>query len=106
MAPINLEKLREVTEGDAALERQLFMLYFDTAERCLASLKTQIHVDDGATWKNAAHELKGASANIQAGKIAELCKFSEHLPADEEERERTCQLIEEGLAEIRAFLKL
>lgn len=80
--PIDLTHFRSFTEGDAQLERELGSLYLSTASIYLDEICRA--VEENRDWRNAAHALKGASANIGARDIAALAERSERdLPSGE-----------------------
>ena len=104
-SPLNWDELRAITEGDGQLEQHLFSLYWATTERCLKKMRSLVSGDEEQQWQKAAHELKGASANIRAEAMADLCRQVEYLPDDPEERARACELLEEAYATLRTFVR-
>lgn len=67
-APVDLDQLVAFTEGDLALERELASLYLRTARRYLAAMRAAAPGSRG--FEDAAHALKGASANLGAHVVA------------------------------------
>lgn len=104
MLPLNYASLSDITGGDAELEGQLLSLYCATTERCLGRLQTLVHQDTEGHWHRVAHELKGASNNIRAEKMAALCKQIEHLPPDPEERAIACEHLAAAYAELKTAI--
>lgn len=102
--PLDFDALSEVTEGDRELEKQLFDLYHQTVERCLAALRSNLVDDRSNGWKVAAHELKGASANMHALEMAALCRAAEALPLDTSRRSVMCQDIEAAYRRVQDFV--
>ena len=94
--------LREVSDGDQALERALVKLYCSTTERCLATLRTLALHDERNEWEKVAHELKGASANIHANQMAALCKYAEH-EEDPSARLEVCDNLDDAYKTFRTF---
>lgn len=75
--PADMFFIHNITEGDTELERELLRLYFDTAERCLRVMEESILSDPENRWPEAAHELKGASANLGAYRLVNSCAKAE-----------------------------
>lgn len=76
---LNLERLRSITQGNRALEAKIRDLYQKTGEKCLSVLHGMARNDnDPHAWHDACHELKGASANIGAEAMQEICAEAEH----------------------------
>lgn len=72
---LDMAALRVLTDGDAAFEKTLLTHFEQTAKRCLQALQEEPENETG--WQQATHELKGAAANLQARKLAALCKQAE-----------------------------
>ena len=72
---IDLERLLGFTDGDLQLESELASLYLSSAwvyvERMAAALEA------GTAWREPAHALKGASANLGACQVAALARAAE-----------------------------
>jgi HPt (histidine-containing phosphotransfer) domain-containing protein len=73
----DIRRLREVTEGDVAVEAQLFELFDDTLHRCVTGLGEALAAADDQKWAEAAHELKGASGSLGAPKLSRFCASAE-----------------------------
>jgi len=97
--PVHLETLREITNGDPELERELFALFFQTIEACLARMAAAAGAME---WSESAHEMKGAAANIGAPALVELCLLAEKAG---EERQRLLAQLAEEYARVKAFLQ-
>ena len=81
-ASLDLDRLTEMTDGDSQLERELATLYLSTAQRYVETMGQAIDGEDG--WRDPAHSLKGASANMGAAKMAELAREAEDaLPRED-----------------------
>ena len=80
-APIfDLAALRELTDGDPAIERQILGLFCETAESCLSVLERLSQEDKEEEWQQVVHALRGAASNIRAEKLVELCTKYEYMP--------------------------
>jgi CheY-like chemotaxis protein/HPt (histidine-containing phosphotransfer) domain-containing protein len=74
-APLDRQRLRTFTDGDAQLEAELASLFLSTAAMFLDRL--QAASDQPEAWREQAHALKGACANIGATKLAALAAEAE-----------------------------
>jgi HPt (histidine-containing phosphotransfer) domain-containing protein len=79
---VDFDRLASFTDGDAALEAELFDLFVATAARYLDALALAAPRTD--QWRATAHSLKGAAANIGATAVAELAAKAEHAEPDPE----------------------
>jgi two-component system sensor histidine kinase/response regulator len=70
--PIDLDQLRELTGDDAEFIRSIAESFASSSAQLLASLRAGAAAGDGAQIARAAHALKGASANLYAGKLRDL----------------------------------
>ncbi|MCS6779319.1 MAG: response regulator [Geminicoccaceae bacterium] len=91
--PIDLARLREFTDGDIQLERELTALYLETAKIYIGQMRDSL--DDPDSWQRAAHSLKGASVNIGAVELAELAATAERA-------EPSVAIVDELLARLGA----
>jgi HPt (histidine-containing phosphotransfer) domain-containing protein len=81
-APVlDREHLARYTDGDAALEAELFSLLRGQIEACSARLTAA--GDDADAWRDAAHTLKGAARGVGAMALADACEAAEDKPQDE-----------------------
>jgi CheY-like chemotaxis protein len=76
--PVNLSHIHSYADGDQEEENMLFSLFIDQAKNSVQSLKENLEIQNHAGWCHAAHKLKGASANLGAEQLAELCQMAEH----------------------------
>jgi PAS domain S-box-containing protein len=72
-SPIDLARLREITQGDIEFERDLLMAFAATCEAAQIDLATARRSKDHSLLERAAHKLKGASGNVQALALYDLC---------------------------------
>jgi len=70
-APVDWSGLLESLEGDLSLAREIAETYIGSGNSLLAELAEAVDCGDWATAGSKAHSLKGASANIRAGRVAE-----------------------------------
>lgn len=76
--PVNLKRLSACTEGDHDEEEIFFNLFLEQAKESLYVLEQTLKSHNGSDWCQAAHKLKGSSANLGADQLAELCQIAEH----------------------------
>ncbi len=88
-APVDLVALRELTGEDSGFARELAHTFFYTSEELLAELGHCVARRDRGALERAAHSLKGASANIRAPRLRDLCAELEAQAAILSEEELT-----------------
>lgn len=69
--PVDWPALLESLDGDEAFARELAETYIDSGNGLMAELTSAVGRGDCATVGRTAHSLKGASANIKAGRVAD-----------------------------------
>jgi len=82
--PERIEMLRELDDGDGELMATLAREYERDSERQLTSMRQALTDADAHSLERAAHTLKGASANLGATHLAELCARLQELGHAEE----------------------
>ena len=94
---LDLDHLRDFTDGDPQLEGELSTLFLSTAEMYLRGMREALV--SGRPWNSIAHALKGASGNLGARRLSALA-----LAAERSEPSRSqLEAIERALDEVRAF---
>ena len=76
-APIDLVRWSELTDGDTAFADDLVQSYLATSRELLVQLHSCLARDDRHELARAAHQLRGASANIHAAPLSERCSTLE-----------------------------
>jgi len=76
--PVDLPALNEMTGGDAAFAADLASSYLDNSRELYAQLRTCLAGHDRQQLARVAHQLAGASANVHAVPLRELCLSLEH----------------------------
>jgi HPt (histidine-containing phosphotransfer) domain-containing protein len=72
---VNLSGLREITGGNADMEKELFLEFFFTAEKCISVMRENWNNNSNTDlWRTSAHSIKGTSLMLGASKLASLCK--------------------------------
>jgi CheY-like chemotaxis protein/HPt (histidine-containing phosphotransfer) domain-containing protein len=95
--PIELDRLRQFTDGDTAVEEELGRLFLASAGSYLNEMTRALQ--QAREWRSMAHALKGASANIGATAMAELAARAESGPPSPE----TLDALGDALEQVRRF---
>jgi two-component system sensor histidine kinase/response regulator len=72
VAPVDLAKLNEITDGDVEFTHELAATFTSSGYQVLNEITAALEVFDRVALARAAHKLKGASANIHAEAVREL----------------------------------
>jgi HPt (histidine-containing phosphotransfer) domain-containing protein len=72
-----IDRLLEITGGDAGFVDELIDTYLEDAETQLAALREAARAGDVASMERPAHSLKSSSATVGAMALAELCRSLE-----------------------------
>jgi HPt (histidine-containing phosphotransfer) domain-containing protein len=105
-APVDLTSLREITAGDAALERELFAAFLESADACLAGLKAGCETGRDDAWRKQAHALKGTCLNLGAMELGQLCKNAQENFQQPADKKRDMLIaIESEFARVKEFLE-
>lgn len=73
----DVSALREVTDGDAELEKALLERFRGTVMRCIDQ---GVSAKPATLWPPLLHELRGAAAAMQASALADYCQLGEQNP--------------------------
>ena len=76
---VDLTNLREIIGNDKALEKNLIELFLSSSKDNIGYLQRNCLDKVDAEWKMNAHSLKGATRNIGASTLAELCAKAQEL---------------------------
>ncbi len=74
---IDLAQLDEVTDGDAAFARELAETYIISSAQIVGRMRTGIEEGNRIMVRQSVHQLAGASANMCATPLYDLCKALE-----------------------------
>lgn len=77
--PLDLDRIREASDGDSEFMRQLVEVYLDDTAMRLRALQAAVESGDVTAMRKNAHQLKGSSANIGATALCELARQIERL---------------------------
>lgn len=76
--PIDMDKLRELTDGDAAVERQIMEQLRATNDADAAAMAQALAARDMALVARSAHRMAGANLMIGAAAFAKVCRAITH----------------------------
>jgi CheY-like chemotaxis protein/nitrogen-specific signal transduction histidine kinase len=76
-APVDMERLNELTDGDATSLRELVELYLKQTSGQMEQLKSAVQAADADTVRRVAHSCAGASSTIGVRKMPPLLKEME-----------------------------
>jgi HPt (histidine-containing phosphotransfer) domain-containing protein len=79
LGPIDRALLARFTLNNAALEREVLLLFAEQAPLYLKRLRAAA---TSKAWKEAAHSLKGAAAAVGARRVASFAEMAERLDFD------------------------
>ncbi|MBU6474371.1 MAG: response regulator [Alphaproteobacteria bacterium] len=85
-AAVDLSGVRELSEGDAAVERELMAAFVSESDKNVAKLEKARAEKDKKAWKEAAHAMKGGAAAAGAEKLRRLCADAQVFDGLEEDR--------------------
>jgi HPt (histidine-containing phosphotransfer) domain-containing protein len=104
-APVDLSNLRDMTDGDPNLEKELFREFYVSSETCIAALQINADPSVAETWRKSAHALKGIALNLGAQKLGDLCKMAqEEYMADISAKEALLNDIQTEYHAVKEFL--
>jgi HPt (histidine-containing phosphotransfer) domain-containing protein len=76
---VDLERIRTICMGDEEFMQELIGIYLDDAPTQLEILREAVAAADSKRTSSVAHRLKGASGNVGAERLSELCQKLEAL---------------------------
>ncbi len=104
--PVDLSNLREMTDGDIELERELFAEFISSSQECISIMEENCCNGENEIWHATAHALKGTSVNLGAEKLGELCKKAqEQQNAYSNEKQQILSDIKAEYNEVKIYLK-
>lgn len=105
-APVDMNHLRSLTEGDREMEKELFRLFLLQADMSLQELSESHAAGKNEAWRAAAHKFKGAAANLGAGPLSSLCLRGEkEFEMSADEKRALLDEIRSELEKVRRFLQ-
>lgn len=105
--PIDFNLLRNLTGGDAALEKELLKVFMESADECLNGLRLALAQNDDALWKQHAHAFKGIGLNLGAHNLGQLCRTAqEDYHAIPDDKHAMLRVIEDEMASITSTINM
>ncbi len=80
---IDMDFLKDVTGGDRVFEKELFILFLDSAQNNISKMEKSLIDNSNDAWYMAAHSLKGASASIGAFAMSKALEYAQTHPKDD-----------------------
>jgi two-component system, sensor histidine kinase and response regulator len=77
--PAVTARLRELAPNDPSVLQEIYDAFLSSGAEYLAGIRASAEKNDGAGLRETAHAMKGASANIGAHQLAEICRQLEDL---------------------------
>ena len=71
-ALVDLERLEQISHGDAAFERELLEIFVEDASTYINEIEVALQASDLKSVARTAHKLKGASATVTVHKMLEV----------------------------------
>jgi PAS domain S-box-containing protein len=105
-APVDMERLSDLTGGDGRFERELIESFLVETERHVADLITALRERNEEDLKRMAHTIRGSSAHAGAGGLEEIASRLERvgIPGDPEKARKLACELENEFQKVRAYL--
>jgi HPt (histidine-containing phosphotransfer) domain-containing protein len=102
---IDLAYFRDVTKGDLAFEKEVFMLYLETTKVTIQKMEEAIINKSNEAWRKSAHSIKGSSTAIGAFNLSESIIHAQNHPKDSAENKiKTLDRIKLQLEKVYDFI--
>jgi histidine phosphotransfer protein HptB len=104
--PINLEHLRQLSEGDTEFELELLQVFVEDTQSHLDAAISAIAANDYKTLEREVHQIKGASGNVGAEAMQALALVLEQQAQKEELINPSDFIVQlkEYLNQVKAFM--
>jgi histidine phosphotransfer protein HptB len=105
-SPINLEHLRQLSEGDTEFELELLEVFVEDTQSHLDAARGAIAANDYKTLEREVHQIKGASGNVGAEAMQALALVLERQAQKEEliNPSDSIAQLSEYLSQVKAFM--
>jgi signal transduction histidine kinase/DNA-binding NarL/FixJ family response regulator len=103
LSPMDVRRLREISGGDAGVEKDLIETFLESGEELLVALEAALRQGDLAGLQRLAHTLKGASANMGATRMEGMLMLVEQT-RDARDLEEQVQAVRSAFEITRRFL--
>ncbi len=71
--PVDMQRIAMVADNDHD-KIKVFSIFFHVADELLVSMENAMRADAYRQWKDAAHSLKGAAANLGMERLVQKCQ--------------------------------
>jgi HPt (histidine-containing phosphotransfer) domain-containing protein len=103
--PVDLTNIHSITEGDRAMEKELFEQFFKSFDEAFGLLESACGQKENAAWRSNAHALKGISLNVGGTELGRLCtQAQESYLAPPDEKKAILESIRAEYIDVRTFL--
>lgn len=104
-SPVDLSHLRTFTDGNREEEVMLFGIFLEKAYETVTTLEKSCNDNMREDWRKAAHLLKGASGNLGATMLYNICQEAEKsYAAETSAKGRYLSSIKSELENVRSFI--
>jgi CheY-like chemotaxis protein/HPt (histidine-containing phosphotransfer) domain-containing protein len=104
-APVDVSRLRDMAEGNPALEKEMARLFVEQSEKNLATLKQSHARKDLDTLREAAHMFKGGASGIGATGLAQVCDRLEYFEGTNGGRAALIEGVGKEYASVKYYLE-
>lgn len=104
--PIDIEHLRQISEGDVVFELELLQVFIEDAQSHFAAAKSAVAAGDPLKLEREAHHIKGASGNVGASLMHSLANELEQQAQQQSLDGADAKLakLEQLLEQVRVFM--
>jgi HPt (histidine-containing phosphotransfer) domain-containing protein len=102
---VDIAFLKSITGDDVSFEKELFILFLDSAKNNILKMEKALAESDNDGWYMASHALKGASASIGAFDLSKELEYAQTHPKDDyKDKVRVLADIKAELAKVSLFI--
>lgn len=104
--PMNLDRLKEFTDGDKAAAERVINLFLKRGEETLNVMAENCDKKPNKLWRDAAHTLKGASGSLGANRLYQLCiEAEENYDREFDDKVAILQSLEHEFLNLSDYLR-
>ena len=102
---VDLEFLRTVTGSDTQFEKELFVIFLDSAKNNITKMEKAIANTDDHSWHMASHSFKGAASAIGAFDLSKALEYAQTHPKENyDAKAKVLDNIKEEFAKVSEFI--
>lgn len=99
-----MTRLQLVAETEAEMAA-LLALFFKLAKKLVATMENSLDTSNFTQWREAAHSLKGSSANLGMSALEEICRESEKCASfSREDRTALLMQVKDEIRNIHSYI--